>query len=135
MSEFDNIKNKAVQDMYAEEAKHRWGDTDAYKEFERKTADCSEEKRNDINSGMNAIIAEFADALKNGLSPESETSQSLVKKLQTYITDNYYTCTDDILNGLGQMYVADDRFRTNIDKNLNGTAKYMSEAINLYCKL
>ena len=135
MSEFDNIKNKAVQDMYAEEAKHRWGDTDAYKEFERKTADCSEEKRNDVNSGMNAIIAEFADALKNGLSPESETSQSLVKKLQTYITDNYYTCTDDILNGLGQMYVADDRFRTNIDKNLNGTAKYMSEAINLYCKL
>ena len=135
MSEFDNIKNKAVQDMYAEEAKHRWGDTDAYKEFERKTADCSEEKRNDINSGLNAIIAEFADALKNGLSPESETSQSLVKKLQTYITDNYQTCTDDILNGLGQMYVADDRFRTNIDKNLNGTAKYMSEAINLYCKL
>lgn len=135
MSEFDNIKNKAVQDLYAEEAKHRWGDTDAYKEFERKTADCSEEKRNDVNSGMNAIIAEFADAFKNGLSPESETSQSLVKKLQTYITDNYYTCTDDILNGLGQMYVADDRFRTNIDKNLNGTAKYMSEAINLYCTL
>ncbi|MBQ2903190.1 MAG: TipAS antibiotic-recognition domain-containing protein [Clostridia bacterium] len=116
------------------EVKQRWGNTDAYKESKQKTADYSADKWNDVNAGLDAVLAEFAVALKDGTTPESESAKSLVKKLQQYITDNFYTCTDEILAGLGQMYVADDRFKSNIDKNGAGTAEFISEAIRIYCK-
>lgn len=116
------------------EVKQRWGNTDAYKESKQKTADNSADKWNDVNAGLDAVLAEFAVALKDGTTPESESAKSLVKKLQQYITDNFYTCTDEILAGLGQMYVADDRFKSNIDKNGAGTAEFISEAIIIYCK-
>ncbi len=116
------------------EVKQRWGNTDAYKESKQKTADYSADKWNDVNAGLDAVLAEFAVALKDGTTPESESAKSLIKKLQQYITDNFYTCTDEILAGLGQMYVADDRFKSNIDKNGAGTAEFISEAIRIYCK-
>ena len=72
--------------------------------------------------------------IKGSDSPESETAQTLVKKLQSYITENFYTCTPEILRGLGQMYVADERFKSNIDKNGKGTAEFIAEAIGIYCK-
>ncbi|MBR1532311.1 MAG: TipAS antibiotic-recognition domain-containing protein [Eubacterium sp.] len=72
--------------------------------------------------------------MKSGAEPDSVDAQTLVKKLQDYITENYYTCTDEILAGLGQMYVADERFKSNIDKYADGNAEYASEAIELYTK-
>ena len=116
------------------EVRQRWGNTDAYKESEQKTAGYSADKWNDVNAGLNAVLADFAVAIKDGATPESEAAQSLVKKLQQYITDNFYTCTNEILAGLGQMYVADERFRTNIDKNGVGTAEFISEAIRICCR-
>lgn len=133
MDTFNNNEYENARKQYADEAKQRWGSTDAYKESEQKTADYSADKWNDVNAGLNAVLAEFADALKSGAAPESETAQSLVKKLQQYITDNFYTCTPEILKGLGQMYTADNRFKTNIDKNGIGTAEYISKAIKFYC--
>ncbi len=119
---------------FENEVKQRWGNTDAYKESEQKTAGYSADKWNDVNAGLNAVLAEFATALKGGATPENETAQLLVKKLQQYITDNFYTCTNEILAGLGQMYVADERFKSNIDKNGEGTAEFISEAIRFCCK-
>ena len=83
---------------------------------------------------MNSVFAEFAECKNCGESADSDTAQSLVKKLQDYITANFYRCTDDILAGLGQMYVCDERFKNNIDKSGGGTAEFVSEAIKIYCK-
>ena len=69
-----------------------------------------------------------------GNSAHSSEAKRLVKELQSYITDNYYTCTTEILAGLGQMYVADERFKANIDKHGNGTAEYVSKAIEIFCR-
>lgn len=134
MNAFNNNKYEATRKQYADEAKQRWGNTDTYKESERKVAAYSEEKMNDVNAGLNAVLAELADTLKSGATPESESAQALVKKLQAYITENFYTCTNEILAGLGQMYVADERFKKNIDKNGNGTAEFISAAIKHFCK-
>jgi len=71
--------------------------------------------------------------MKNGGEPVSDEAQDLVKALQTHITENYYNCTNEILAGLGQMYVADERFRNNIDKHADGTAQFISDAIKIYC--
>lgn len=132
MSIFDN-EYESARSCYAEEAKERWGNTEAYRESEQKTAGYSDKKWDSVNAGLNAVLAEFS-SLKDSLPPESESAQSLVRKLQAYITDNFYTCTNEILAGLGQMYVADERFKANIDKNGAGTAEYISEAIRIYCE-
>ena len=119
---------------YEVEARERYGDTDAYREHEKKTKNYTKEKWAEINDGLMAIFAEFAACKANGVSADSNEAQALVAKLQAHITENYYTCTDEILAGLGKMYVADERFKKNIDKYGEGTAEFASCAIAMYIK-
>ena len=130
MKAFDNTEFET----YKAEAQQRWGKTDAYREHSQKTKGYGKEKWNNLAADMDLIFGEFALCMKNGAAPESQEAQELVAKLQNHITDNYYTCTKQILSGLGQMYVADERFRGNIDRHGNGTAVFVSEAIVWYCQ-
>ena len=88
----------------------------------------------DIHTGLEYIFRDFARLMQSGAEPDSPDAQALVKRLQDYITEHYYTCTDEILAGLGQMYVADERFKENIDKYADGTAEFVSEVIKMYTK-
>ena len=124
------MKNK----NYKTEARSRWGDTDAYREYEQKITNYTKEKWAEANDGLMTIFAEFAACKNSGASADSAEAQALVAKLQTHITANYYTCTDEILAGLGKMYVADERFKKNIDKCGLGTAEFASEAIAVFCR-
>ena len=119
---------------YDIEVQERFGNINAYKEYEQKTADYSKDKWQTVTDGLMVSFSKFAECKKNGNAADSNEAQLLVKELQTYITDNYYTCTNEILSDLGQMYIADERFKTNIDKNGDGTAKLVSKAIEIYCK-
>lgn len=116
------------------EVKQRWGETDAYKEYAEKTVGYTKDKWQEVNDGLNAVLAKFAECMNNGHTADSNEAQTLVKELQNHITQNYYTCTNEILAGLGKMYVADERFKTNIDKHALGTAEFVSQAIKIYCK-
>ena len=116
------------------EARERWGNTEAYREHEQKTKNNTKEKWTEANDGLMAFFAEFAACKDIGASADSDEAQSLVAKLQAHITENYYTCTDDILAGLGKMYVADERFKKNIDKYGEGTAEFAADAIEVYCR-
>jgi len=118
---------------YDLEVKQRFGETDVYKEYAQKTANYPKDKFQEINDGLMAVFAKFAECMKNGNTADSDDAQALVKELQNYITENYYTCTTEILAGLGLMYVADERFKANINKNGNGTADFASKAIEIYC--
>ena len=129
MNAFDN----GEFETYKAEAKQRWGGTAAYAEYAEKSKDNSQEKNNALVEGMESVLGEFALCMKNGAEPNSVSAQALVKKLQKYITENFYTCTNQILAGLGQMYIADERFKNNIDKHGGGTAEFISEAIHIYC--
>ena len=115
------------------EAKEKWGHTGAYREHAEKAKDYSQEKWSDLASGMDEIMASFALCKQSGHAPDSAQAQDLVKHLQEHITDNFYHCTNAILAGLGQMYVADDRFRENIDRHGDGTAAFLRDAIAVYC--
>ena len=117
---------------YKSEARARYGNTDAYHEHEQKTKNYTKEKWTEANDGLMAIFAEFAACKNRGASADSAEAQALVAKLQAHITENYYTCTDEILAGLGKMYVADERFKKNIDKYGEGTAEFASEGIRIY---
>ena len=132
MTAFDNSDYETARKQYEAEAKQRWGETDAYKEHQEKTKGYSKDKWQEANAGLDNILEEFAQCKASGATPDSKEALDLVKKLQNHITEQYYTCTDEILAGLGQMYVADERFRKNIDKHGEGTAAFVSEAIAKY---
>ena len=117
---------------YDKEVQRRFGETEAYKEYEQKTANYTKEKWQEINDGLNTVLMKFAKCKKEGCTADSDEAQALVIELQTYITENYYTCTNEILSGLGQMYVADERFKDNIDKHGDGTAEFVAKAIEIY---
>jgi len=116
------------------EIRSRWGNTDAYREHEQKTKNYTKEKWAEANEGLMAIFAEFAACKQSGVDANSNEAQALVSKLQSHITTNYYTCTDEILAGLGKMYIADERFKENIDKYGDGTAEFASKAITAFCQ-
>ena len=130
MTAFDNSKFE----QYKAEAQEKWGNTKAYQEHAEKTKSYSKDKWNSLAAGMDAIMGQFAESMKHGDAPDSDAAQDLVKALQSHITEHYYHCTKEILFGLGQMYVADDRFRQNIDKHADGTAAFICQAITTYCK-
>ena len=117
---------------YENEARERYSGTAAYREHEQKTKNYTKEKWAEANDGLMAIFAEFAVCKQSGAEADSNEAQALVAKLQTHITANYYTCTDEILAGLGKMYVADERFKKNIDKCGEGTAEFAAEGIRIY---
>ena len=117
---------------YETEVQERWGNTAAYREHEQKTKNYTSDRWAEANDGLMSIFAEFAACKDSGASADSAEAQALVAKLQAHITVHYYTCTDEILAGLGKMYAFDERFKKNIDKCGVGTAKFASEGIMIY---
>ncbi|MBQ7670382.1 MAG: TipAS antibiotic-recognition domain-containing protein [Clostridia bacterium] len=126
---FDKEKLK----QYEIEAKDRFGNTDAWREYEDKAAHRDSKDFADAAEGIMRIFAKLEE-LKDQ-PPESSFVQTEISNLQKYITDNYYTCTDEIFAGLGEAYRSDSRFKKNIDRvGGDGTAEFVSEAIKVHCK-
>ena len=129
---FDAFDTKKI-DEYAAQAKASWGTTPAYKEFEEKSKGRTKEEDKKIYQGMIDLFAQFGQI--RDTDPTSGEAQTLVKKLQDYITKHMYTCTKEILSGLGKMYAAGGEFTQNIDSyGGEGTAEFASRAIEIFCK-
>ncbi len=126
-TEYENNKQK-----YAQEAKQRWGTTDAYAEYSKKTENYDDPQWKLINGEGAEILHQFGEI--RHLDPAGTEAQNMVKKWQDFITANFYTCTKPILSCLGEMYIGDDRFTQNIAKHGQGTALFMATAIEIYCK-
>ena len=127
-SVFDTKK----MDEYAKRAKEQWGKTPQYKEFEEKAKNWTDEDEQGMQNDFMQIFAEFGEMKE--LNPAEETVQRQVKKLQDYITEHFYHCTNEILNCLGKMYSGGGEFTENIDKvGGEGTAEFSSKAIDIYC--
>ena len=129
---FDAFDTKKI-DEYAAQAKAAWGTTPAYKEFEEKSKGRTKEEDKKIYQGMIDLFAQFGQI--RDTDPASGEAQALVKKLQDHITEHMYTCTKEILSGLGKMYAAGGEFTQNIDSyGGEGTAEFASRAIEIFCK-
>ena len=125
--------DKSKLDAYTAEAKARWGKTEAWSEFEQKTAGQSREEQSSSAAGLMDIFARFGQSRR--LAPEGAEAQALVAELQAFITGPYYTCTPQILRGLGQMYAAGGEMTDNIDAAGGpGTGEFACKAIAFYCK-
>jgi len=126
-----NVSENNVFEDYKAEVVEKWGKTDAFREYSEKTRNYSKDKQNGLIKEMSDIFADFASCMKTERH-DSAKAQSLVEKLQSHITENYYTCTTEILSGLGKMYVCDERFKYNIDKHGEGTAQFVSDAVGFF---
>jgi len=130
--DFSAFDKRKFED-YAARAKAEWGQTEAYKEYEQKTANRTETEAQDAAAGLMALFARFGEK-KEGR-PDAEEAQALVNELQEYITAHFYTCTKEILSSLGTMYAAGGEFTENIDKAGGaGTAAFAAAAIERYCR-
>lgn len=132
----DNMSFEAFDDSkikeYTEQAKKQWGDTEAYREYEKKAFDYSDDTQKELAEGLMKIFGEFGEM--KDLPCESDTAQQQVKKLQNYISEHYYTCTNEILYSLGQMYAGGGEMTENIDRRGgNGTARFSAQAIDYFC--
>ena len=117
---------------YDAQAKALYGKTDAYKEYTRKSAGRSQEQQKSLGDGLMDLFARLGELRE--LAPESPEVQSWVKQLQSYITEHYYTCTPQILKGLGQMYAGGGSMTENIDASGGeGTGEFACKAIDIFC--
>ena len=124
--------DKSKMEQYEAQARAKWGKTDAYKEFEQKTAGKSSDQMAVTGEGLMDIFRELGAV--SHLDPEGGEVQALIGKLQDFITEHYYTCTKQILRGLGQMYIAGDSMTENIDRAGGaGTAEFAHKAIEIFC--
>ena len=130
--DFQAFDKKKLKE-YAAQAKASWGETDAYKEYEAKSAGRTENEQNSLNVRMMEIFCEFGRIKEED--PASDQAQELVKKLQGFITENYYRCTDEILAGLGKAYGCGGEFTANINEAAgDGAAEFAAKAIEVYCR-
>ena len=127
---FDMKDIEKLKKQSADEVKTRWGQTDAYAQSEKKHAAYGKADYDAMQAEMDALMAQFAAV--RGQDPAGENAQALVESWKACITRWHYECTDEILEGLGKMYVSDERFTANIDRHGEGTAGMMSEAIAAY---
>ncbi len=130
--EFDTTEIDEAKAKYAEEVKERWGTTDTYEQNQKKTSKYTKADWKKVSDEMDDILKKFSASLNEN--PSSEKVQALVKCWQQYITESYYECTKEVLVGLGQMYATDERFIRNMDKYGEGTARFIADAITVYCK-
>ena len=120
-------------DEYAAQAKASWGETKEYREFEQKSKDRTQTENRLLGERMMGIFAELG-ALR-GQDPASAEAQALVRKLRDFITDHFYTCSDQVLAGLGRMYISGGEMTENIDRHGGeGTAAFANDAIQIFCK-
>jgi len=122
-----------IIEKYSKEAKEQWGSTEAYKEYAKRLSKRSDNDTKKVMSDFMEIFAKFGE-IRNG-DPSSDAALELVQSLKDFITANFYTCTDEILAGLGQGYVDGNEFTENIDKAGGaGTAEFVNKAIQAYVR-
>lgn len=120
-------------DQYAAEVKERWGSTGAYEEYEQKIRQRTDSEGQETEKCLMETFRKLG-ALRQE-SPDGKAVQKLVGTLQSFITEHYYNCTKEILMGLGEMYVEDERMKQNIDRaGGEGTAEFVRQAILVYCR-
>lgn len=127
-----DVFDKSEIEKYEAEIKAKWGNTKAYQEYKQKVIARDEGSYSRIANELMTMFAALGE-LKS-LTVSADEVQKKISALQKFITEHYYVCTDEILSGLGEMYVCDERFRSNIDKaGGEGTADFVRQAIAVYC--
>lgn len=113
---------------YADEARERWGDTDAYRESARRTATYGEAEWREIKQESEAIEVEFAALFAAGEEPSGRRAATVAERHRAHISRWFYDCSPELHRGLGRMFVSDPRFARRWDERRPGLAQFVSDA-------
>ena len=116
-----------MENEYAEEARQRWGDTEAYQQSQRRAATYTDEDWARIKAEAGDITARFTALKESGAPADSPSAIALAEEHRAHISRWFYDCPKDLHRGLGDLYVSDDRFRRNYP---DGVAEYIHDAIH-----
>ncbi|PBC84096.1 MULTISPECIES: MerR family transcriptional regulator [unclassified Streptomyces] len=116
-------------DDYAAEAEERWGGTDAYQELQRRTAAYTKDDWQRLTAEFDALHRTMADLLARDVPADSEAAMDVAEEHRRFISGAYYDCTHEAHSGLGEMYVADERFTATYEAIRPGLAVYMRDAM------
>jgi len=119
----------AMNNPYEQEARERWGDTEAWTESRRRTRGYTPDEVQTIKEELEAIEASFATLLDDGAAPESEASRAVAERARAHIDRWYYPCPPAMHEALAEMYTSDPRFRAHYDDRRKGLADYVAAAI------
>jgi MerR family transcriptional regulator, thiopeptide resistance regulator len=114
---------------HEDEARERWGDTDAYRESARRVKSYTKEDWLRITADQEAVEAGLAEAMAAGLAPDSPEAMALAERARLGIERSFYPCSHEMHRNLGTMYVADPRFAKHYDDRAPGLARYVCDAI------
>ncbi len=121
--------------QHEDEARERWGDTDAYKESARRSARYNKEDWKRIKAEQDEIVEAFASAMVAGLAPDTDEAMDIAERHRLGIDGNFYPCSNEMHVNLGRMYVADPRFTKHYEDRAPGLARYVCEAIEANAKM
>ena len=127
--QFEVFGTDKVGGEWADEARQRWGDTDAFRESQSRTTRYTKQDWQRLKAEADEELRAFADALRSGTPATGETAMDLAEAHRRYICTWFYDCGYDVHRGLAEMYLADDRFRANYDNVAPGLAQYVHDAI------
>jgi len=113
---------------YDAEVHERWGETDAYTASQRRTKDYGDEDWARIQQESAAILSRVAEAVANGLRPESDDGVALAEAYRLHIDRYFYPCSRSMYRGVASLYTTDTRFRDNLDQFGAGTAAFLERA-------
>lgn len=128
---FDTSEIEKHRKQYEEEARAKYGESEAYKESEKRTSQYSKEQWEGVAEKGNELFQKIAERMEFG--PSDSAVQQMIGAYRQFITDSFYTCTLEIFQGLGELYISDERFTANIDRVKPGLARFLNEAIRIYC--
>ena len=127
-----DVFDRSEIEQYEAEVKARWGGTRAYQEYQQRETGRNRDSYSRMAEELTAMFSQLGE-LKH-LRPDGDEVQRRIAALQKWITGNCYLCTNEILSGLGELYVCDERFRSSIDRaGGDGTADFVKQAIAVYC--
>lgn len=117
--------------QYEEEARQRWGNSKEYQESAKRTGGYTKADWEAIKAEGMAIYTDLASVMDRD--PADPAVQAAIQRHHQQINDRFYTCSTAVYRGLGEMYVQDERFTANIDKVKPGLARFMNQAMQVYC--
>ena len=116
--------------VHAPEAEQRWGDTDAYRESQRRTSRYGKADWVRLRAAQDDLEERFADALRRRVPVDVTEARQLVEKHRRYLSDHFYEVSPEAHRGLADMYVQDARFRDHYDRRQAGLAQYVHDAVH-----
>lgn len=115
---------------YQEEAKEKWGDTDAWRESQRRSARYTKEDWVEIKAQADANISAFVEAMRAGEPADSPVAMDLAEEHRRHLSRWFYDCGPEMHRGLGDLYISDPRYLATYDELHPGFSQYVRDAIH-----